>query len=134
MSTQQISLEITQLEEHAIRGFCEIMDYTLSQFIELTAVETMHRMGVFDHADLVGKQLDWADAPVRGQNEVAASSITVSFSPTYYQLAIAVGKQLGIGAHLFLVGAALRYIGDKKRRAGTAAPLLQGLEVPSQYF
>jgi hypothetical protein len=134
MSTQQVSLLVTPLEEQAIRGFCEIMDYTISQLIELAAVETMHRMGVFDAADLVGKHLAWADAPVRGKSEVAGSKITVSISPTYCQLAASVAKRLELGARTFLVGAALRYIGNKKRQTGSAAPLLQGLDVPSQYF
>jgi hypothetical protein len=133
MSTRQVSFRVTLLEEQAIREFCRIMDFTISQLVEMAAVETVHRMDCFDPQDVVGKPLHWIDKPLRGDGSVR-TKLLVSFTPPHYDVVEAVATALpGTTVPLFLIGCTLRYIANKKKQVGRASPELSKLDLPDQY-
>ena len=123
---------VTLQENQAIRGYCRILNYSITQFVEIAVIETIHRMGIFTPLDLVGREMHWPDEPQRKTTSVQ-TRLTGNFAPSNFDLAQEVAKAAKTTMSLFVIGCTLRYIATRKKLMGSVSRELAELELPEQY-
>src|SRR5579883_2170775 len=106
---------MTPDEDAAIRTAAEALDLTISQLVEIAAVEATHRLGVFEDAEPAKLAKPAWVATTDHREESASCRLSISFSPPNLDLVQRVARRLDVPATAFAVGASLHYIAIKKR-------------------
>jgi uncharacterized protein (DUF1778 family) len=129
-----ISVRVTAEEEAAMRAGAAALDLGLSALVELAGLNAAHTLGFFEDrgSSPVLRGGIWDALPDRGE-ETTASKLNVSLSQTAVELARRAAEWLGTSTPLFLVGATLRYVGNRQRLEGRANPALTKVILPEQY-
>lgn len=126
-----VPLRVTSVERVIIGEAAKAMGINVSNIFENGAVEAAHRLGFFAGPGPSIRKRSWKDAPVRG-DESASERLSVSMNAENFDLVSRAADWVGASVPLFLIGATLRYIAN--RRAGSPENRrLQRLELPPQY-
>jgi hypothetical protein len=137
-SSDIVSLRLTAYEDAAVRKAAEAMGVTVSQLVEVAATDAAHRLGFFDAGDPPIRRLPkWTDAPDRS-GDSTSRRISVTLSLLRHELTLRAAEYIrdadgeNISHALFIIGATLRYIANRKR-TDPQNKALRSVVLPEKY-
>jgi hypothetical protein len=128
------TIRVTPEEFRCLRAVPVVLARPLSQVVQAAVVEAAHKLGFYAGVKRVSKTPPkvWPDLPDRNPDESNKDRTTIMFDPATAELLVLAAAHVGVGQHLFMLGATFRYLASLRAAADDNTKLAR-LALPSKF-
>ena len=128
------TIRVTPEEFRCLRAVPAALARPVSQVVQAAVVEAAHKLGFYAGVKRVAKAPPkvWPDLPDRVPDESNKDRVTFMFDPATAELLTLAAAHVGVGQHLFVLGATFRYLANLKTAADDNTKLAR-LALPEKY-